>query len=387
VRRSLITVIPGVGQPWIATPLLIFIATRLGLFLFVLGGQLLLPKNNQDSANLALPRLGQLFISGWNEWDSGWYRSIATGGYIYDSSTHAGNVAFFPLYPLLVRLALPLLPNPGVAGIVISNLLLAAAMIVIYQLVTERLGSNAARVTLILLAVFPFAFFYSAVYTESLFLLLSALAFYLAERERWWLAGLVGALAAFSRLVGIALGPVLLLAYLERRRFQWRRLDARILSPALVPLGTLLYASYLLARFRDPLAFYTSSLYGWGRHNVFIALQTGSQGWLDPTLLTPGSYELVLQLNLLIALIWLVMIVPIGRRLGLAYAAFVLICTVVPLSAGLESLGRYLAVLFPVFAVAALYLRHRPVYRLAIAGSAALLGLLAALFATGYWII
>jgi hypothetical protein len=387
VKLSLVAVVRSNDWSWLGTPLLIFVVTRLGLFLFVLGGQVLLPWHDQTSADAVPLRLSQLFVAGWNRWDSGWYTSITIAGYSYNSVTHAGNVAFFPLYPLFLRLALPLLPDPAVAGIVISNLILAAALVTIYRLIATRLGQSIARTTIVLLAVFPFAFFYSAIYTESLFLGLTALAFYLAERERWWLAALVGALAALSRLVGIALGPALLLTYLERRRFQWRQFDVRLLAPAIVPLGTLLYASYLFVRFQDPLAFYTSSLYGWGRHNLFIALQTGSEQWLDPSQLTLGDYDLVLQLNLLIALIWLLMVVPVGRRLGIGYAAFVLICTVLPLSAGLESVGRYLAVLFPVFAVAASYLRQGWAHRLAIAGSAMLLGLLAVLFATGYWVI
>jgi Mannosyltransferase (PIG-V) len=387
MRSSLVSLLGRAGRSWIATPLLIFGATRLGLFLVVLGGQLLLPRANQAPSSAPLPPLSQLFVAGWNDWDSDYYRAIAVRGYQYDPVTHEGSVAFFPLYPMLLRLVSPLLPDPAVAGIVLSNLLLAAAMILLYLLVAARLGQDAAPLTLILLAAFPFAFFYSAVYTESLFLCLAVLAFFFVESDRWWLAGLVGLLAALTRLVGVALAPALLLAYLERRRFRWRSLDARLLSPALVPVGTFLYAAYLYERFGDPLAFYTSSLYAWGRHNVFVALETGSQQWLDPTRLIPGDYEMVLQLNLLIALVWLLMTVPIARRLGLGYAAFVLISTVVPLSAGLESLGRYLAVLFPVFAVAAVYLRHGTVGRLAIAASATLLGLLAALFATGYWII
>jgi hypothetical protein len=366
---------------------LIFAVTRLGLFVFVLGGELLLPRRGLTSAHVVPRRLSQLFVDSLNTWDAGWYTAIATSGYSYNQTTHAGNVAFFPLYPLLVGSVLPLLPDARVAGILISNLLLAGALIVLYRLVAARLGPNTAKVTLVLLAVFPFAFFYSAVYTESLFLFLTTLAFYLTERERWWLAGVIGALAALSRLVGLALGPALLLAYVQRKSFQWRRFDAQLLAAAIVPLGTLLYAGYLLARFRDPLAFYTSSLYGWGRHNLFIALQQGSQQWIDPTQLIPGDYDLVLQLNLLIALVWLLLVIPVGRRLGLGYAAFVLIGTVVPLSAGLESVGRYLAVLFPVFAVGASYLSQRWAYRLVIAGSGMLLGLLAVLFANSYWII
>src|SRR5262249_12271227 len=178
-----------------------------GLFLVVLCGQLLLPQANQAPSRAPLPPLSQVFVAGWNDWDSGYYRAIAVRGYQYDPVTHEGSVAFFPLYPMLLRLTSPLLPDPAVAGIVLSNLLLAAAMIVLYRLVAARLGQDAAQLTLILLAAFPFAFFYSAVYTESLFLFLAVLAFFFAESDRWWLAGLVGLLAALTRLVGVALAP------------------------------------------------------------------------------------------------------------------------------------------------------------------------------------
>jgi 4-amino-4-deoxy-L-arabinose transferase-like glycosyltransferase len=370
----------------IVTPLLVFCLTRLTLVCIgVVAEIVLLP--GHSTASPPSDGLANLVASGWNRWDSGWYLGIAASGYTYDPATHVGSIAFFPLYPILVRLAAGVVGSPAWAGLFVSNLLFLIALIILYRLIARRFGKSLATASLILLATFPFAYFYGAIYTESLFLLLSALAFTFAESERWWLAGLAGALAALTRLAGIAFGPTLLVTYLEHRQFQWRKLDWAFLAPALVPLGTASFVLYNFFRFGDPLAFYTASLYGWGRHNVVVAFETGSTQWLDPTRLTPGDYDLVLQLNLVLALVWLALTVAVARRIGIGYAVFVLIGTLVPLSAGLESLGRYIAVLFPAYIVMAAYLKERALLPLAIAGSAALLGLFTALFATGNWVI
>jgi hypothetical protein len=368
---------------WLWEPLAGFGVTRVAVFALVAIGQVIIPFKTGPRD----PSPVSLILSGLDRWDSGWYLAIVVNGYSLNPATHSGSVAFFPLYPLLVRLALPVIRDPVVAGLLVSHLCFAAALILLYRLAAKRLGDAVARRALILVLVFPFALFYSSIYTESLFLLLVVLAFTFAEEERWWLAGLMGLLCALTRLVGMAVAPALLLFYLQRRDYNWRRLDWGFFAPGLVPLGLVLYMAYLYLRFHDPLSFYTASLYGWGRHNLVIALEEGSAGWVTPASLVPGDYDLVLQLNLLLALVWLALVVPIWRRLGPAYAVFVLICTLVPLSAGLESLGRYIAVLFPAYLVLGHYLRRPLLFRLVVAGSATALGLLTALFGTGRWII
>src|SRR5262249_19202597 len=67
------------------------------------------------------------------------------------------------------------------------------------------------RRAVLYLAFFPMALFLQAVYSESLYMLLTLAAFVLAERGRWLETGLVAGLALLTRSAGLALLPPLLL--------------------------------------------------------------------------------------------------------------------------------------------------------------------------------
>ncbi|HEV2061475.1 MAG TPA: mannosyltransferase family protein, partial [Solirubrobacteraceae bacterium] len=112
-------------------------------------------------------------------WDSVWFLEIARDGY-----DRAHDAAFFPLYPLLVRLG----GGSVLAGAVLSLACFAAALWLLHRLVALDFGERVARLCVLLVAVFPGAFFFSAVYSESLFLLLSVAAVYGARTGRWELA-------------------------------------------------------------------------------------------------------------------------------------------------------------------------------------------------------
>ena len=150
--------------------------------------------------------------------DALWFLRIATDGYRTDDNS----AAFFPLYPLAIR-AVALLPGVGPLGaaLLVSNAALFGALVVLHALTRLELGDAHARRSLLLVALFPTACFLLAPYTESLFLLLSLLAFWYARRDRWALAALAGAGAALTRSVGL----VLILALWVEAVRQWRRED------------------------------------------------------------------------------------------------------------------------------------------------------------------
>src|SRR3954449_7787516 len=160
--------------------------------------------------------LADTLLSPLARWDSAWYLDIAHSGY-------AGpNSAFFPLYPVLVR-GFALVSAPGallVAAYVVSLAALLGALYLMHRLVTLELRSaEVARLAVLLIAVFPGALWFGAPYSESLFLLLSLGAFYAARTERWWLAGLLAALAAATRSAGLVLlVPLLVLWWRTRPR-------------------------------------------------------------------------------------------------------------------------------------------------------------------------
>ncbi|MFG2038889.1 mannosyltransferase family protein [Dactylosporangium sp. NPDC048998] len=138
------------------------------------------------------------------QYDSPWFIAIAEHG--YQRTADDSPAAFFPLYPVLIRLCTPLcLGRSWVAALLVANGALLAALIVLFRLTEHELGRAAAGRTIFSLVAFPTGFFLSAAYNEGLFIALLAATVYCLRREHWWRAGVLGALAAATRSAGILL--------------------------------------------------------------------------------------------------------------------------------------------------------------------------------------
>lgn len=365
---------------WLWDPIVIYLTTRVGIFVLTTFGPAMLPlKSGQRLDPLSLGA----WVAGLTRWDTGWYLAIVYHGYYVNPKTHVGSVAFYPLYPILISVVSRVVGNPPLVAVIISNLAFLGALIVLYHLIATKFDRIVARQTIVFLCVFPYALFYSAAYTESLFLITAALSFWYAEREHWWRSGLAGMFCALSRPTGLIVAPAILLIYLQRRKYDWRQIDWKILACCLVGVGTLLYAGYLGIRFGDPLASVKATTEGWGHFNIFV----GGQGRLNPAVFHLGDYDLVLALNVLVTVLWIIATIPVYRLMGPGYAIFVLLGAAIPITTGIESLGRYVSILFPVFVLLAYHLRDRFASRMLIVGCAMILGVFAALYASGYWII
>ena len=101
-----------------------------------------------------------------------------------------------------------------IAGVVISLVALFVALVLLYRLVALELDAELARITVMLVAFCPMAYFLSAVYSESLFLSLAVGCIWFARTGRWGWAGLLGGLAAAERATGITLVVPFALLYL-----------------------------------------------------------------------------------------------------------------------------------------------------------------------------
>lgn len=356
-------------------------------------------------ATAYLPRSGQTTpqdtasrLFAWYHWDAAAYIRVARQG--YSASADAG---FFPLWPALTHALGALFGATPTAyywtALLLANACFYLVLVLLYHLLSGDFTPTTARRAMYYLAFYPYALFFFAGYTESLFLLLCLAAFALMRREgmrSWWLAGGMGFLAALTRPTGIVL--VIPLAVLAVQRFWlngdqrarppwWRKLVA--LAPAmLVPAGIGVYMVYLGVTKGNPLLFSAVELANWHRYSappwmgVILAFQA----------VGASAVPILNVLDLIFTLLPLGVLAAGWKRLPPHYTIFAACVALLTLSlpvAGPEPLAsapRYLMVIFPVFVIAALWGAHPRVDRLMMAVSPALLAVNVALFVSHYWV-
>ncbi|MBZ0279864.1 MAG: hypothetical protein K8L97_03930 [Anaerolineae bacterium] len=338
-------------------PLLAFLITRLIVFGAAYLSDVALPMITNDE-----PR-GVLDI--WNRWDTVWYLEIVEQGYSFTPDIKS-SVAFFPLYPLMMSI----IGSPLFAGLLISNLCFLMALILLYRLIECEAGNrhDAGR-AVFYIATFPTAFFFTAAYTESLFLLLSVAVFYCAREQKWGWAALWGLLGAASRPLGILLWGVVLLEWAQSHGWMFSTISSReswanlwnavradflsLLVICLIPLGLLVYMLYLWASVGNPVAFWTAQA-AWG----FQSLGPVAIIIRDLERMLAGELPYFTVLNILAFLVVLGICVPIGRRWGASYAFYTALSVLIPMSSRTESMIRYILVLFPAFMVLGIWGRN-----------------------------
>lgn len=202
--------------------LLLFLSWKLALLLVTFLSLSFLPSTNQ-LGNIITDKNSLHYWERWANWDGQQYLSISQIG-------HTGyKVAFFPLYPLLIRLfSLTGVSNLW-AGLILANLFTLLAIFFLYKLAILDYSAEVTKKIILSLLIFPTSFFLGAVYTESLFLLLSLSAFYYARKNYWLIAFLLAGLTAVTRLVGIAVIIAVLFEYYFNHKQQLSSaLDSRI---------------------------------------------------------------------------------------------------------------------------------------------------------------
>ena len=196
---------------------------------------------------------GFLPKSGWelfSHWDGKWYTQIATVGYTYADDGQQHSVAFYPLFPLLIRGMMTLGMRSDAAGVLINSFAFLGALVIIYFWVEDRHGTGAAKWTTAVLAWCPFSLFCTIMYTEGLFLFLTASALRAFERGEYIWAAFWGALSTATRGPGVALIPTFLLtAWREKRP------PIAYFAGFASALGILSFSLYCAIRFGDALAF------------------------------------------------------------------------------------------------------------------------------------
>ena len=328
----------------------------------------------------------------WNllaRWDTGWYVEIATKGYVWTGRTDIEqNIVFFPAFPILMRAVAELLRSHAmVGGLAVSLTAFLGAMVYLYRLARLNMDGEAAAGALALTACYPYAVFYSAAYTESLFLVAVVGAFYHFRQAQWFRAGLWGLVVGLTRpngfvlsvpLACIALAP--LMTWIGPRLRWWLTgsedrpeggigRTTRGLAAASMPgVGLLLFLAFNYWFTGDPTT-WMRAVEAWGRTVPGAGPFAGALG--------VGVYNTKDVFNASASIFAAGMIPVVAWRFGAPYALFTLLLLAPPfLSGGLESMGRYSSVAFPMFLGLAAVLNRSS--RLALTIAFALLQVLAA---------
>jgi hypothetical protein len=236
-----------------------FVGSRFAIYLIGVIGAATFIDLHTGSALGTLTALNPAAV--WNKWDVLWYERIARHGYTYAPADIVGQAtaAFFPLYPLGIGLLLKVWPSLSffAAGAVVSNVVSIAAICQFVSTLGTR--ERAARWLLVFLTCAG-SFYLSIPYTESLLVGLVVAALLLTERRRYLLAAMCAGLAAVTRIQGLALAAVPLIACAQ---------DSRLSRPARARLLTLLAVVWVL-----PLTIHMAYLaHAQGSPTAFLARQ------------------------------------------------------------------------------------------------------------------
>lgn len=309
-------------------------------------------------------------------WDAGWYLGIASDGYRPARADEQQNIAFMPAFPVLMRLGGALL---GVdqdrmrvdaaagdrmrllwSGLIVSLFLGWCGSVWLMRLASQWMDPERAVAASVLLHAYPFSVFYGAPYTEALFLACATATLVLFRRAAWTTAALCGLLAGVSRPNGFVLSVplgLLFLQWLWQHRMREGRWPAagQVCGSVLVtvaPTAAMLAFSWLVYDMTGHFFRWTQLHAAWGRQyqSVFTLASNYYELMLSEGLYRYTSTAPIDALNLLAALFALAAVIPVWRRFGLPYAAFLLAIVLPPLTmGGVLSMGRITSTAIPAF--------------------------------------
>lgn len=341
------------------------------------------------------------WIWGFGGFDGVHYLRIAQNGY-----NAAYTPAFFPVFPLLVRLFTNFIPkNPILdlslyvdpayfyTGLILSNAFFLIALYLIYKLFRLDYDQKVSWSSLIFLLLFPTSFYLGSIYTEPLFLLLSALVLYESRKRNFLLAGIFCGIASATRIIGVLLAPVILIElflaikngniFLKSKQFIFS-----VIGLGLSVAGMASYMFYLWRNFKDPLYFIsTQPFFGAERSSTIILLPQVIYRYIRIFMSTP-IYSLQFlnsALEFVMALVPLILLIIYFKKIRFSYWVFMLLALIVPtLSGSFSSMPRYDLVAFPLLPVIVVKLGKYS--RLVMTLSAILGIILLSLFIRGYWV-
>jgi hypothetical protein len=358
--------------------LVLFLGTRLILTIIGVSSRLLLePFHGKEYVWTYSQRL---WLDIWGVWDTGWFLTVAVHGYSTSQSPAAltlnqANYAFFPLYPLLMRI--PIF-NPYLTGFLVSNISLLVACFFLYRLVRLDSDSDTALRSVKYMLLFPTSFILSGVFSESLFLALALACFYYARRRPANAAavGVTGFLLALTRPNAVILLPSLLLQFIlkgDGRREIWKSIA--LLG---IPLGLVIFLLFLYSLTGSFFAFVDIRQHAWGHRltNPLLLLLTSFR-----------SPDVTVVINAASTVLCIAALSAFVKRIDFSYwllAMLSIFALLINGEAVMHSMLRYMVVLFPLFILSAGLGRNRTVDQAMTVGFALVQAFLMVFWSNGF---
>ena len=355
-----------------------FIASRL---LLILAGYIcltLFPAHPVESWQ-GQAFLGNNWIDGWVRWDSMWYEAIVNRQPRF-LPAYLSSANFFPFYSWVswvVSLPLRAFVNAEsafyIAGLLVSSGAFLLGLIAVYRLAARLAGTDVAGRTIWLIALFPFSFFMTAVYADALYFCFAAWCLYFASAGRWRLACALAACAAMTRIPGFALFPALVLEYLRQNDFKLASLRREVPSLAILAVAPVVLGTYFFMRYGDPVAFLHARQEGWERAAGFAAFTRDFAYFFSGSIFAyrnPADWLREFEPTRTLLGYWYLSLLPASaalavyaaRTLGIGLTTWALGSVAMSLPNGLDGVGRFTSVLFPVFIGLAMLLKNRTAF-------------------------
>lgn len=372
---------------WWQKILILFFAWRILLTLILITSINLIPLNSKDFLGGGYNNyINNPYLFSWANFDGEHYLSIAQNGYANFEQ------AFFPLFPLLIKLIASAISYDyqtlTIVGLVITHLSFLLALIVLYKLIKIDFSAKVTWLSILLILIFPTSFYYISLYTESLFLLFTILAFYFARKNKWFLASVFGAFASATRVIGILILPALVIE-------AWKqKINAKqYLNLLLIPIGLLSYMIYLYFTLGNPVAFYgIQKMVGEQRQSTFTFLPQVFIRYIKMLALVDIKNPIyqTIFLEFISGVVFLLLpFYGFFKKIRVSYLFFALVAYLVPTTQGsFSSVPRYNIVLFPSFiALALLILNIKKIFKYIIIMILLIWQFIeTALFLRGYWV-
>jgi Gpi18-like mannosyltransferase len=388
--------------------LLSFTVWRIALFLIAFLAIYLIPKWGgwfPYADRVLEPTKLPSWIWGFGNFDGVHYLRIMQNGY-----NSIFTQAFFPLFPLVGRMltAINVFTPKAIGldtsifvdpaffynGLILANVFFALALYYLYRLFRLDYPEKTSLLSLVLLLVFPTAYYFGAIYTESLFLLLTVLCLYSARKKNYLLAGVFAALVSATRIVGFLLALSLLVEIVsdvrtKRLIIKSGQFVKSIAGLFIAPLGTILYMVYLKITTGDPLLFLSvQSSFGAERSSTHLIMlpQVIYRYFKIFTSVPIFSLSFGAALNeFVFTIVPLMLLVILFKKIRFSYWLFTFLYLIIPTLTGtFLSMPRFALMSFLLFPL--IVERTGKYFKLLVFVFLILEVILVSLFTRGYWV-